>query len=132
MSTAERIDGRLKTVGEGYVFTPRDMLDLGTRPAVDQALSRLTRAKVVRRLSQGLYYYPRRDSVFGLRAPSTDAIAKALARETGSTIQVIGAQAANQLGLLFQDALELGLLVRKRLLGVLLQFGEQLLRLGEL
>jgi hypothetical protein len=98
MSTAERINGRLRTVGEGYVFTPRDMLDLGTRPAVDQALSRLARAKVVRRLAQGLYDYPRRDSVFGLRAPSTDAVAKALARETGSTIQVTGAQAANWLG----------------------------------
>jgi hypothetical protein len=98
MSTAERINRRLDTLGEGFVFTPRDMLDLGSRQAVDQALSRLARAKVIRRLTRGLYDYPRRDPVFGLRAASADAIAKALARETDSTLQVAGAQAANQLG----------------------------------
>src|SRR5262245_19125105 len=93
--TAEQINRRLDTLGEGFVFTPRDMLDLGSRQAVDQALSRLARATVIRRLTRGLYDYPRRDAVFGLRAPSADAIAKALGRETDSTIQVTGAQAAS-------------------------------------
>lgn len=98
MTTAERVVRRVRTNGEGYVFTPKDLLDLGTRAAVDQALSRLAREGVVRRLARGVYDYPRRDTVFGLRAPSPDAVAQALARESGGTVQVTGALAANQLG----------------------------------
>ena len=41
---AKSIDGqilqRVKAVGRGRVFTPRDFLDLGSRDAVDKALSR--------------------------------------------------------------------------------------------
>jgi hypothetical protein len=95
---AAQVERQVKGLGDGAVFTPKDFLDLGSRAAIDQTLSRLSRRGVIRRLARGLYYVPRRDPVFGLRAPVADAVAGALARKTGSVIQVTGAQAANQLG----------------------------------
>lgn len=99
MSTRDRILRRVRASGRGSVFTPSDFLDLGNRAAVDQALSRLARQGVIRRLSHGLYDYPRVHPQLGVLTPSADAVAKALAKETGSVVQVAGAQAANALGL---------------------------------
>jgi hypothetical protein len=98
-SVSDQILRRVRGRGRGSVFTPADFLDLGSRAAVDQALSRLTKDGRLRRLARGLYDYPQVHSRLGPLAPAPDAVAKALARETGSTLQVAGAQAANALGL---------------------------------
>ena len=45
--------------GGRWVCTPKDFLDLGSRYAVDQALSRLAKAGRLRRVSHGLYAAPR-------------------------------------------------------------------------
>jgi hypothetical protein len=81
------------------VYTPKDFLDLGTRAGVDQALSRLARSGVLRRVGRGLYHYPKVSVRFGALSPAPDALARAMARKTGSRLQVTGAQAANALGL---------------------------------
>ncbi len=84
---------------KGWVFTPADLLDVGSRAAIDQALSRLVRAGRIRRLGRGLYDVPRVHPTLGLLSPSTDDVAKALARSRCSHLQVSGARAANLLGL---------------------------------
>jgi predicted transcriptional regulator of viral defense system len=81
------------------VFTPTDFVDVGTRAAVDQALFRLTRRGTIRRLGRGLYDYPRRHARLGLLSPTPDDVARAVARRTGQSLQISGAQAANVLGL---------------------------------
>jgi len=81
------------------VFVPVDFLDVGGRAAVDQALARLARAGTIRRLARGVYDFPRHDPRLGALSPSLVRVAAAIARSTGSQIQVSGAQAANQLGL---------------------------------
>jgi len=63
------------------------------------ALSRLCKDKRLRRLAHGLYDYPRIHARLGALAPAPDVVAKAFARETGSNLQMAGAQAANALGL---------------------------------
>jgi hypothetical protein len=98
-SMPSQILRRARAHGRGSVFTPVDFVDLGSRAAVDQALSRLTKQGQLRRLVRGLYDYPRVHSQLGLLAPAPDEVAKAFARETGSSLQVAGAQAANALGL---------------------------------
>ncbi len=98
-SVLNQILRRVRAHGRGSVFTPADFLDLGSRAAVDQALSRLTKNGRLRRLVRGLYDYPQIHSQLGPLAPALDAVAKAFARETGSSLQVAGAQAANALGL---------------------------------
>lgn len=102
VTVTRQIVQRATAKGRGAVFTPSDFLDLGSRAAVDQALSRIARAGRLRRVARGLYDYPRIDPQLGPLTPSTDAVAHALARETGSLLQVAGAQAANMLGLSLQ------------------------------
>jgi hypothetical protein len=98
-STAAAILKRIRVHGRGWVFTPRDFLNLGTRGAIDLVLWRLTRDKTIRRLGQGIYDYPRVHKKLGMLAPNPDDVAAVLAAKTGSRVQVSGARAANLLGL---------------------------------
>ena len=84
----------------GWVCTPKDFLDLGSREAVDQALSRLAKAGRLRRVGHGLYDAPRISNVLNRTAPvNLDAAIAALARRDGVRIMPAGLVAANQLGL---------------------------------
>jgi len=94
-----KIKQRILGKGRGAIFAPTDFLDIGPRASVDQALSRLADKGVIRRLTRGLYDYPKQSSRFGLLAPSADAIAKAVARKDNQVLQPSPAMAANQLGL---------------------------------
>ncbi len=100
---AHSIDGmilaRIQSKGHGPVFTPRDFLDLGSREAVDQALSRHARDGAIRKLARGLYDFPKTDPVFGRLSASTEAVAKALADRDNIRVQPSGGYAANLLGL---------------------------------
>jgi hypothetical protein len=85
--------------GHGSVFTPSDFLQIAGRAAVDQALSRLVKGGKLRRLARGLYDFPKVHPKLGPLSPTPDDIAQALARETGSKVQIAGARAAHALGL---------------------------------
>jgi hypothetical protein len=95
----DQVLARIRAKGRGTVFVPADFLDLGGRAAIDQALARLARAGTIRRLARGVYDFPKRDRRLGALSPSLARVAAAIARSTGSQLQVSGAQAANQLGL---------------------------------
>lgn len=95
-----RIVDRLRRHGRGKVFTPKDFLDIGSRDAVDKALSRLASVGTVQRFGRGLYLYPKINKRLGIAIPpDADAIADAVARQSGSRIIPSGATAANALGL---------------------------------
>ena len=98
---ADRIMKRVSAYGRGrWVCTPKDFLDLGSREAVDQALSRLVKAGQLRRVGHGLYDMPRMSDVLKRPAPvNLDAAIAALARRDGVRIMPDGLAAANQLGL---------------------------------
>lgn len=81
------------------MFSPNQFLDLGNRSAIGVALHRLAKSGTIRRLSRGLYDYPKQHPVYGVLAPDPDAVAKALAGKHGVRIQPSGAYAANLLGL---------------------------------
>ena len=90
----------LRHRGRGKVYTSKDLVHLGSRAAIDQTLSRLSKQGTLQRLARGLYYYPRTNPRLGMVvSPSADEIAAALARQTGSRIAPSGALAANRLGL---------------------------------
>lgn len=90
---------RARARGRGGVFTPSDFLDVAGRSAIDQALSRLAKGGHLRRLARGLYDFPKVHPRLGPLSPTPDDVAQALARETGSNVQIAGARAANALGL---------------------------------
>jgi len=98
-STANAILKRIRAKHRGSVFTHRQFTQLGTRAAVDQALSRLQRSGKIRRLTRGVYEFPKIHPRIGVLSPSPEAVAKAMAERTGSRITISGAKAANLLGL---------------------------------
>lgn len=99
MSLADHILRRLRGHGRGFVFTAGDLLDLGTRAGIDQALARLVHADLIRRLDRGVYDLPRIHPTVGPLLPSADAVAGAVARQTDSHLKASGPLAANALGL---------------------------------
>lgn len=94
----DQILARIRERGRGRIFIPKDFLDLGSRDAADQALSRLVKLGDIQRLGRGLYLYPRKPKV-AVASADEDEIADALGRQTGSRVVPTGAMAANRLGL---------------------------------
>jgi len=101
-SVAAKLLNAIVQRGRGYVFTPAEVLHLGSRAAVDQGLSRLVKAGQITRLARGVYAYPEKHSLVGEVPPSPTAVAEALARAQGAQAQVSEAAAANALGLTTQ------------------------------
>lgn len=96
----DQVLARIRQRGRGRVFIPKDFLDLGSRDAADQALSRLAKVGQIQRLGRGLYLHPRMSSATLASGPADqDEIADALGRKTGSRVVPSGAMAANRLGL---------------------------------
>ena len=98
-TTTKRISQRITGKGRGWVFTPKDFLDYGSRSSVDQAMSRMARKGKIRRLTRGIYEYPRVSSPFGVVPPDMKKVAEAVSRNSKITLQVSEAAAANALGL---------------------------------
>jgi hypothetical protein len=96
-----KIMRRIRRHGRGHwVFSPKDFLDLGSRAAVDQALSRLAKAGQIRRICRGLYDMPRISRA--LRGPvpaNVDNAVAAIARRDRLRVMPDGIVAASQLGL---------------------------------
>jgi hypothetical protein len=90
---------RIASQGEGWVFTPSDFADVGSRTAVASALMRYATAGQIRQLSRGLYDWPRQHPVLGVLWPDVAQVAQALERKDGLRLQPAGAYAANMLGL---------------------------------
>lgn len=99
MSTLPRtIEQAARSLPEGGVLSPKEFLHLGSRAAVDQAFSRLTRAGKLIRVARGAYVAPV-SSRFGTRAPSPEKFLESLAKRTAEIVLPHGASAANTLGL---------------------------------
>ncbi len=99
-TVANKLIKRVQHKPEGYSFTASDFLDLGTRGAVDMALSSLAKVGQIRRVCRGVYDYPKRSALLGGdMAPNIDQVAYAIARKTGARMQPSEAVAANLLGL---------------------------------
>ena len=98
---ADKIMKRVRARGRGkWVCTPKDFLDLGSRAAVDQALSRLAKSGDLRRVGRGLYDLPRMSDVLKRPAPvDIDSAVAAVARRDSIRIMPDGMAAAHQLGL---------------------------------
>ena len=77
-----------------------DFIDLGSRDAVDQALSRMVAAGDIRRITRGLYDLPRLNALTKKQTnPDPSRVIDALARRDQARMLVDGLTAANDLGL---------------------------------
>lgn len=89
----------LKTYARGSVLFVDDFLDYGNPESVKKALFRLKEEEILVRLAHGIYLYPKIDKELGVLYPSTEEIAKAIARRDKARIIPTGVQALNKLGL---------------------------------
>ena len=85
--------------GRGWCFTAIDFEELGSNDAVRRVLSLLQKEKWIRRLTQGVYDYPKELEGLGVVPPNLNDVAKAIAKKNGVKIQPAGAHAANLSGL---------------------------------
>jgi Family of unknown function (DUF6088) len=100
-SVADRIMDRVRVRGRGNgVFTPTDFLVLGSRVAIDRALSRLVVAGKLRRIGRGLYDFPRHSEILKGDVPANlDATVQAISRRDKVRVMPNGIVFANNLGL---------------------------------
>jgi len=89
----------LKSHPKGSVLFVDDFLDYGNSESVKKALLRLKEKEILVRLAHGIYLYPKIDKELGVLFPSTEDIAKAIARRDKARIVPTGVQALNKLGL---------------------------------
>lgn len=97
----EKIMERALELPEGVSLSAKELLHLGNRPAVDQALSRLARRGTLIRAGRGIYVRPV-ENRFGTRPPTVSKVVEAIAAQKGETVVSHGAAAANALGLTTQ------------------------------
>src|SRR5665213_2995800 len=98
---AEKILGQAKSFPEGALISAKELLHLGSRAAVDQALKRLEARNELMRLVRGVYGRPVKTR-FGMRAPSAEKVIEGIAATRAETVVAHGAAAANSLGLTTQ------------------------------
>lgn len=101
----DKILKKIKAKKRGWVFCAKDFHDLGTRNAIDKALSRMADDKAtddgnkIVRVIRGIYYYPVIQDGIGIIPPNLDDVANTIARNAGISIYPSGAMCANMLGL---------------------------------
>lgn len=89
----------IKSYQKGSVLFVDDFLDYGNPESVKKALLRLKEKEILIRLAHGIYLYPKIDKELGVLFPSTEDIAKAIARRDKARIVPTGIQSLNKLGL---------------------------------
>lgn len=106
MRQAQSIQKRIKSKARGKPFTSSELLEYGSRAAVDQALARLARAKSIVRLTRGVYVRPKKSAYVSTVLPAPSKIIQAITAKTQEVVQVSGAEAARQLGLSTQVSMQ--------------------------
>ncbi len=94
-----RIADALNSYPRGSILFVDDFLDFGNSESVKKALFRLKEKGTIVRLAHGIYLYAKIDPELGVLYPSTEDIAKAIARRDRARIVPTGVQALNKLGL---------------------------------
>lgn len=97
----ETILQRVTALPEGAPVSAKMLLHLGTRPAIDQSLSRLARRGRLLRAGRGVYVSPV-VTRFGSSAPLPERVIEELSSQRGETIVPSAAASANALGLTTQ------------------------------
>ena len=101
--TAQSLDSRvlrrIRATRGAPVFSAVHFLDLGTRAAIDNSLSRLVKTDILRRVGRGLYDLPREHPWLGKLSAKPENAAEAVAAKGGFELRPSGAAAANALGL---------------------------------
>lgn len=97
--TEDKILTKFRKAGRGSLFFIDDFVSLGQTKTVGKILERLVEKGEIIRVARGIYSRPKHDAMLGTLRPSTEAIAKAIAKRDRARIIPTGAYALNALGL---------------------------------
>ena len=99
-SIQNKILSRIYGRGRGFCFTSHDFIDEFKDNNIDKSLSELSKMGKIRRVSRGMYDYPKYSDFLNQElSPDIDGIARALARKFNWTIEISGESALNYLNL---------------------------------
>ncbi len=100
-SIANQIEKRIESKKRCVFIFSSDFVDIATPENVTKVLQRMMKAGKIIRVCQGVYYYPRIDTKYGLGVikPTTTEIALAIAKRDGVDIFPTGSYALHALGL---------------------------------
>ena len=98
-----QIEKKIKNFKRGKIFFLDDFAGLGTPDAIKKSLQRLTNSGLLVRLTNGIYWYPKKEKeLYGVKIlgkPTLDEIAKAIAKRDKARIVPTGLHALNLLNL---------------------------------
>lgn len=99
-STEHKVIERFKKAKRGTVFFTDDFLRFGTAKNISKTLERLVDKNEITRITRGIYTRPEINKQLGITlTPSTETIARAIARRDRARIIPTGQYALNVLGL---------------------------------
>ncbi len=96
MSIAQSVSSTINKHPLGEPFATSHFLKLGSRAAVDKALSRLVQQGTIERITQGIYMRPKKNRFVGTVKPEASKVVKTIAEANGETLQIHGAEAARR------------------------------------
>lgn len=102
MTVATLIKKYIVGLPEGKSFSSNELRELGATANIRQALHRLVKTGLIKRIGRGIYVKPKRSQFVGETLPNAFQIAKVLSESTGETIAIQGAEAARMLHLTSQ------------------------------
>jgi hypothetical protein len=95
-----RVKSKINSLSDGFVFASNSFRFLNAnKNSIEKELSSLTTNGVIRRFRKGIYYKPKKSSLFGEVLPSPTSIAEAIAKLNNALLIPDGSMALNMLGL---------------------------------
>lgn len=99
MTVSNKIENLIKQSDNGKLIFISDFSEFGNYDTVRKSLQRLVNKGLIIRISKGIYYYPKKDEIFGILYPTAEEIGKAIAKRDKARIIATGAYAQHLLGL---------------------------------
>ena len=106
-SIDDKIFIKIKKAKGGSLFFIEDFIHFGSSEAIRKALERMVKKGEISRVSRGIYARLKTHDIFGEIQPSTEEIAKAIAKRDKARIIPTGVLALNALGLSTQVPMKL-------------------------
>jgi len=96
MSVIQNIRDQIHRFQPGEPFTSSFFLKLGSRSAIDKAMSRLVEEQVIRRIARGVFFRPKKSRFIDNVTPEVSRVIEVIAKSHGEIIQLHGAEAARR------------------------------------
>lgn len=95
-----RIKNKVSSLSDGVAFASNSFRFVNAnKNSIEKELSKLNSDGVIKRFRRGIYYKPKKSSLFGEVLPSPTSIAQAIAKLNNAHIIPDGSMALNMLGL---------------------------------